>query len=396
MPSATDAASDAWVLLILGLLFLLGLGADLIGRRTFLPRVTLLLIAGLAIGPSVLDLVPADFVRQWFPLLTNIALGMIGFLLGGKLTIPAMRRRGFMVVGISIGKVLGAFSFVLVTLLICGVEAPLAMLFAAIAPATAPAATFDVVHESEAKGEFPDTLLSVVAIDDAWGLLLFTLVMATSAVMVGAGEVSDGFLAGFGEVGGSLLLGVLLGIPMAYLTGRVREGEPTLAEALGLVFLCTGLAIHLQVSPILATMAMGSSVASLARHHSRPFHAIEGIEWPFLIAFFVLAGASLEIERLLGIGVIGSAYILARSVGLYTGARLGSRLVQAPLLVRRWLGLALLPQAGVAIGMALMASQRFPRYAEVILSVILASTIIYELVAPIITRRVIEKVELAQ
>ncbi len=381
---------DATLLLILGMLFLLGLLADLIGRRTFLPRVTLLLLGGIAVGPHGFGTVPGEFVAKLFTLLTSIALGMVGFLLGEKFHPKAMRERGKIVFGLSIGKVLCASLFVITALLLFGVDLPIALLLGGIAPATAPAATFDVVRETNAKGEFPETLLSVAALDDAWGLLLFTLLMTTAGVVLGHGELGDGLFAGASEVGSSLLIGCGLGAPMAYLTGRIREGEPTLAEALGMVLLCTGAATWLGVSPILAAMAMGSTVSSLAKHHQRPFHAIEGIEWPFLILFFVLAGASLDVSRLAELGWIGAIYVAARSVGIYVGIRCTGVLVAAPVLVRRWLGLALLPQAGVAIGMALLASQRFPDLADQILPIVLASTVLFELTAPIITRRVLQ------
>ncbi|MCA8966658.1 MAG: cation:proton antiporter, partial [Planctomycetes bacterium] len=259
--------ADATVLLTLGLLFLLGLLADLLGRHTFLPRVTLLLLGGLAIGPCALNLVPAAFVHDWFGLLTSIALGMIGLLLGEKFHPAALRRYGKLVFSLSICKVLSAAALVVTSLLLCGVDLPIALLLGGIAPATAPAATFDVVHETRAQGEFPDTLLRVAAIDDAWGLLLFTMLMAATGVVLSPGEagVASGLLAGGVEIGGSVLLGCALGAPMAYLTGRIGAGEPTLAEALGLVLLCTGAAQWLQVSPILAAMAMGSTVCSLAR-----------------------------------------------------------------------------------------------------------------------------------
>ena len=141
---------------------------------------------------------------------------------------------------------------------------------------------------------------------------------------------------------------------MAYLTGRVRPGEPTLAETLGVVFLCGGLAIFFGVSFLLAAMVMGTIVANLATHHDRPFHAIEGIEWPFMILFFVLAGASLELETL-QLGTIGTAYVTLRVMGRLLGGWLGGTLARAPCKLRRGIGAALMPQAGVAVGMALVA-----------------------------------------
>jgi Kef-type K+ transport system membrane component KefB len=134
-------------------------------------------------------------------------------------------------------------------------------------------------------------------------------------------------------------------------------------------------------------MAMGGTVASLAKHHNRPFHAIEGIDWPFMILFFVLAGASLEIEAIYDVGAVTVIYVLSRCIGIYIGTRLGCQITGASLPLRKWLGVALFPQAGVAIGMALLASQRFPDFASIILPVVLTSTIFLEIVAPVITRQ---------
>jgi Kef-type K+ transport system membrane component KefB len=259
-----------------------------------------------------------------------------------------------------------------------------------VATATAPAATFDVVRESGIKGEFSDTLLAVVALDDAWALLLFSLTLAAAASVNGDGTLAVSLVHGLKEIGGSLLLGGLLGIPMAYLTGRVRPGEPTLAEAMGFVLLCGGMATWLDLSPILATMVMGGMVASLASHHDRPFHAIEGIEWPFLVLFFILAGASAHPEALLSVGGVTVVYMIVRCIGSYAGARAGARWAGADEATRKWMGFCLFPQAGVALGMALMASQRFPEFEDYLLPVILASTIIYELFSPMVTRKALK------
>lgn len=375
--------------LFLGLLFLIGLAADLLGRSTFLPRVTLLMLSGLAVGPSGLALLPADFVDEWFPELTSTALALIGFLLGHQLSIPALREHGGRIIGISLCKVFGAAIAVGLALWATGVEPMIVLLLAGIAPATAPAAIYDVVRESGARGEFPDTLLSVVALDDVWGMLLFVLLVAFVSVMNGDAAVSEGVVAGLSEIGGSALLGVSLGVPMAYITGRIRPGEPTVAEALGFVLLGAGIAQWLGMMPILTAMAMGVVVASLAKHHERPFHAIEGVEWPFMILFFVLAGASLEIGALALAGTVTAVYVTARFGGVYAGTRVGGWLVSAPASMRKWLGVALLPQAGVAIGLALLAAQRFPETAQVVLTTVVASTIILETVGPVFARQAI-------
>jgi Kef-type K+ transport system membrane component KefB len=179
---------------------------------------------------------------------------------------------------------------------------------------------------------------------------------------------------------------------MAFLTGRVHPGEPTQAEALGLVIICAGTAVLLDLSPILAAMVMGSTVATLASHHEHPFNEINEIEWPFMILFFLLAGASLHIEELTAAGVIGLLYVIARMAGLYSGARLSAHLLNADPVVKRWLGCCLFPQAGVALGMALLATDRFPELKDLILPVVIGSTVIFEIIGPVITRHVLNKI----
>ena len=377
--------------LILGLLFLIGFIADIVGRSTLLPRVTLLMLGGLAVGPSGFSIVPDSFVRQWFPELTNIALALIGFLLGHQLSIAALRKRGSKVIGISLCKVFGAALSVALALILVGVDPVIALLLAGVAPATDPAATYDLVHESGARGEFVDTLLSVVAVDDVWGLIIFMVMLAAAGILSGNAAIATGVVASLADVGGSVLLGIVLGVPMAYLTGRIRHGEPMLAEALGFVLLGAGLADWFDLLPILTAMVMGIAVASLAKHHEQPFHVIAGIEWPFMVLFFVLAGASLELDTLLLAGELTVVYVVARFIGIYAGARVGSRAVGAQTALRRWLGVALMPQAGVAIGMALLATQRFPDTAAVVLTVAVASTVILETIGPVVTRFAIRR-----
>jgi len=375
----------AKTLITLGVLLLLGLATDIIGRRTRLPRVTLLLIFGFAIGPAGLDfLSPTE--EKWFSVVTDMALIMIGFLLGEKFTLSSIREHGKFVLWLSVAEVVVTALVVLIGLLLIGLQMGIALLLAGIATATDPAAVSDVVHETKADGIFTRTMLGIVAVDDAWGLIVFSLMLTAAQAFIGQGDGIAHLLTGAWEIGGALLIGIGLGIPMAYLTGRIRPGEPTLVEALGVVFLCGGIAIWLKVSFLLASMVLGCVVANLARHHIRPFHAIEGIEWPFMILFFVLAGASLHTEMLFQIGLVGSAYIILRIIGRLVGAWTGGIISHAGPLMRRWMGMALMPQAGVALGMALVAMQRRPDLGEIILPVVIASTVLFELIGPVLTR----------
>jgi len=378
----------AQTLIAIGAFMLAGLVTDLVGRYTPLPRVTLLLLLGVTIGPAGFDVLPAGS-KEWFPVLADIALVMVGFLLGGVLTRANLQRRGREVVWISVAVVVTTALTVLFGLLAIGAPLDLALLLAALATATDPAATIDVAEELNARGPFTTVLRGIVAADDAWALITFSLFMAVAQVGSGGWEA---LAAGSHEIGGAVLLGLVLGVPMAYLTGRIRPGEPTTVEALGIVLLCGGLALWLEVSFLLAAMVLGATVANLAKHHTRPFHAIKDVEWPFLVIFFLLSGAALEPNALLGIGGIGAAYVVLRVVGRILGSRLGGRLARADGQVRQWMGLALLPQAGVALGMALVAAERFPHLHDTLIPLVVGATVVFEITGPIATRWVLRHV----
>lgn len=373
------------ILITLGGLLLAGLLTDAIGRHSPLPRVTLLLCFGFAIGPEGWDILP-DLHGLWFPVVADMALLMIGFLLGEQMARLLVGRLGRVITTVAVSNVLLTSLVVFIGLWLLDTPTPMALLLAGIAAATAPAATTDVIEEAGASGSFTSTLIGVVAIDDAWGLIVFSVLLAAALSLAGSGNGVDGLWLGLHDVGGALLLGLCMGMPMAYLTGRIRPGQPTLAEALGFVFLCGGLAEWLNVSFLLAAMVMGVVVYKLASHHLRPFHEIEHIDWPFKILFFILAGASLNLDALLSAGYLGVAYILLRTVGKLAGVAVGGYLAAADRSVSRWMGLAMLPQAGVALGMALVAAQRFPELADTLLAIAIGASVLFELVGPILTR----------
>jgi Kef-type K+ transport system membrane component KefB len=382
----------AQILLTLGAMLLLGLATDVIGQRTFLPRVTLMLLFGMLIGPEILNLIPT-VITDRFELIANMALLMVGFLLGGRLTRDTLRRSGREIISISIIAVIGTALLVFLGLILVGVPLDIAILLGCIASATAPAATVDIVIESGYKGRFADLLLAVVALDDAWGLIIFSLGLALVAALGGVDGHASPLLMALKDIGGAATLGLLIGLPAAYMTGRIRQGQPMLVEALGLVFLCGGLAVWLDVSYLLASMVMGAVVTNLATHHEYPFHAIEDIEWPFMVIFFVLAGALLDFSALGDIGLIGTVYVVCRIAGKVLGAGLGGRCSRARRATCRWIGVAMLPQAGAAMGMALVATSLLPEYRQVVLSVVISTTVFFELIGPTFTRLALRRAD---
>jgi len=384
---------QALILITLGALLLVGLLAKWLGRLTHVPGVTLMLLLGIAAGRSGWNLLPQRS-EAWFPLLAHVALVMIGFLLGQEFTAKSLRERGREVLVLSIAVTLGTAFLVTTGLVLFGLPLPMALLLGVIATATAPAATVAVVEECGADGPFTRTLLGIVAVDDVWGLTLFSFAVPLAAWLGGNGEVAGiAFVAeGLRELGGGVLLGLLLGVPMAFLTGRLHAGEPTRLEAFGFVLLCGGLASAFEVSYLLAAVVMGVTVANLARHHHRAFREIENIDGPFLVIFFVLAGAAMDFDALADVGPAVLVYVALRALGRLVGTAAGGPLARSAAPTRRWIGIALLPQAGVALGLALALQERLPEMGVRILPLVIVATIVFELAGPVGTRLALKKV----
>ncbi|MGI9569752.1 MAG: cation:proton antiporter, partial [Desulfobulbia bacterium] len=380
-----------FILLLLGTAFIIGLIADVIGSKTRLPRVSLLILVGVLLGPSGFDFVP-DEAQGWYEFFASTALTMVAFLLGGALSYSQLREHGKEIFIISITVVTITSLIIFGGLLIIGLSSVLSLLLAGISTATAPAATQDVVRQSNVENTFTKTLLGIVAVDDAWALILFSGLLIISKSILGDGSLLI-FQSFLWEVSVAILIGVLLGLPAAFLTGRIKTGEPMQSEALGLVFICAGLAIWLDVSFLLAGMILGATISNFATHHERAFHEIENIEWPFMVLFFVLAGASLQIGSMLEIGAIGLAYIILRTISRLIGGWLAGRLLNQKPNQGIWFGIALMPQAGVAIGMALVAGHQFPELQETILTIAISTTVVFEIFGPVCTQIAINRSE---
>ncbi len=234
-----ETSEFAKIFISLGGLLILGLLAQWLGQRTAIPRVTILIALGILVGPTGFDVI-SQVARDTFPWISQITLAIVGFILGGKLHFRFLNKHGRDMVSTSLWVTLITWVVVVITSGLLSGDWPLAFIFGAIATATDPAATKDVVTESGQNNLFTQLLLGIVALDDVWGLILFSLSTILAGVFL-ATEIQHMWLSVW-ELCGAVLLGIVIGAPIAWLSGRSSEGEPLLIEALGAVLLCAGIA----------------------------------------------------------------------------------------------------------------------------------------------------------
>ena len=379
-------------IIVLGAILSASIFADALAHRTRVPRISILMVVGLGIAFVQQVGVGArngDVLDGLSEPLIQVALVMVAFLLGSELELRRLRKTGPLILVVSLFVIIGGGLLVGAGLVVLGFPLVVAVSLAAISVATDPAAVSESVRDSGSAGLVPRVLLGIVAIDDAWGILVFGLSMSVLGWVIG-GDGQLALLHALWELGGAILVGVVIGLPAAWLTGRLKPGEPTQVEALAIILLLAGHSSLLGVSALLASMIAGSLVANLSYHHTRSFREIEHIEWPFLVFFFVLSGASVDLYKVDDAILLTLAYIVLRLVGRVLGGYFAVKFSPArhkPLPPN--IGLALTPQAGVAIGMALLAAERFPEFRDSILPVVVASTIFFELIGPVLVKRVL-------
>lgn len=357
-----------------------------------LPNVTGYLLAGLILGPYCLKIFTVDLVTS-FELISEMALAFIAFSIGAEFKISYLKKLGSTSVVIAIFAALLASVFVTLSLIIIGVEFEIALLLGAIASATAPAATVMVIKQYNAKGPVSEMLLSVVAIDDAVALILFGLSMAVVNSMTNPGEASMtmSVIMPVVEIIGSFVVGVILGILFKIPLKYFRKDSNRLIITTGFVFLASSIASMLGLSPLLLCMSMGAVVVNIVGSAKSIFSLADRVTPPLYLMFFVVSGAGLDITILPKVGLIGFMYIITRFLGKVLGSYAGAIITKAPETVKKYLGFTLIPQAGVAIGLSLLASQKLPAYAATIRTVVLAATFIYELVGPVLTKISLKK-----
>lgn len=357
-----------------------------------LPNVTGYLIAGLLIGPYILKIVPADLVKG-LEMVSQMALAFIAFSIGSEFKLNYLKKVGTMPIIIAVMEGLAATAVVVLVLILTGFNIEIAILLGAIASATAPAATIMVVRQYKAKGPVTETLLSVVALDDAVALIAFGFAIAIVNMMQHPGETSLllSVAKPVGEILGSLLLGFLLGVLFMVPLRFFKKDSNRLIITTGFVFLGSALATMFGLSPLLLCMAMGAMLVNVSKSGDSILRLTENVTPPIFLMFFVVSGMELDITVLPQVGIIGVLYIVCRVIGKVAGASLGAIIMKAPDAVKKYIGFSLVPQAGVAIGLSLLAAQMLPQYGQTIRAVVLSATFIYELTGPAITKAALKK-----
>ena len=377
----------AQILLAVTVLWLSGFGMSRITKLFHLPNVTGYILAGVAIGPYALGLIPPE-LAEGMEFLTDVALSFIAFGVGRYLRLDRLRGQGGRVLLLTALEALAAAAAVTAVMLtVFHLSLPFSLLLGAIGSATAPASSLMTIRQYKAKGPFVNTLIQVVALDDAVALLAFS---ACAAVAAGV-EQSAGLSWETALLPLLLSLGVMVG---AYLLGRAlcallrgRSSDHRLVLGCASVFLLAAVCAALDVSPLLGCMVLGATYANVAEDKLL-FKQLNRVTPPINVLFFVLSGMRLDLPALGTVGVIGLTYFAVRILGKYLGAYLGARLGGYPQEVRRYLGLALIPQAGVSIGLAVLAQRILPGESGSLLStIILSSSVLYEMIGPVCARR---------
>ena len=331
-------------------------------------------------------------------IISVIALGFIAFAIGQEFKFSDLKKLGKKVLVITIFQSLFAVVFVIVGLGIYQIFAPgqinisMILILGAIATATAPAATLMVVRQYKAKGIVTSTLLPVVALDDAIGLILFSLCMGMAQVF-SAGDISIGLsiLKALGEIAASFGIGAILGFLLVLLTRWIKDKDIELVAVIFVVLAGVGIcefSIGLELSALLIWMMIGVIYANYGKNTSVVFGDLGTWTVPLYMLFFILSGAQLDLSVLPYVGVIGVLYVVLRSLGKYMGAYTGAAIVKSDKKVRNYLGLTLLPQGGVEIGMIEMVKEipEFAGIASKIATVVLSAILVYELIGPVITK----------
>lgn len=373
----------ATIILSLAAILIAGFLMTRITKKFKLPNVTGYILAGVLIGPYVLNLVPQSVIRG-MDFVTDIALAFIAFGVGKYFKIAKLKKSGKRVVIITVFEALVAAVFVtLFMYFVFHLPLSFCLLLGAIGSATAPASTIMTIHQYKAKGRFVNTLLQVVALDDAVALIAFSICASIAQAMVSGGSLN------FQVVVLPIILNiisVILGMLGGFLLNKIiterRSADHRLVMVIAIILTLTGFCTIFNISPLLSCMMLGATYINVSNNKSL-FKQVNRFTPPVLLCFFVLSGMKLNLPSLMTAGIIGLAFFAVRIVGKYIGAWLGAKITHSSKPIQKYLGLALIPSAGVSIGLAALGARILPEELGTLLStIILSAGVLYEMVGP--------------
>ncbi len=373
-------------ILSVGLILLVALVAGHLVQYVRLPEVTGYLAVGVIIGPSAFDIITHENLEA-LQLLSEVALGLILFSIGTIVDASTFRRIGRLVGAVTAAEAFGACILVVAIMLAIGVPVPVALLLGVVAMETAPATTLMVVREYDARGPITEALLALLAFNNVLVLITFSVVAAILTFAAGAGGSPYASVhALLWTTLASVSLGALVGLLLDLWAGRVKESGEMAILAIGAVLLTVGAARALGVSPLLATLAVGATIANTAGPTEPLVSELRRTDPPVFAAFFVLAGAELPLALLPQIGVAGLAYVAMRGLGKIAGAFLALRALASSASLQRHLGWCILSSSSLAIGLTIQIRSQFPEYGEQVSAIVLAAVIVFEIVGPVLAR----------
>ncbi|HID96021.1 MAG TPA: cation:proton antiporter [Candidatus Latescibacteria bacterium] len=384
------------ILFLIGIAIILGFIGGKLGNRLKFPQVVGYIIIGLFLGPSVFKLFGLNLLGR-VGVISDFVLGLVAFVIGSQLPLSTLRKLGRSIVIIIISESFFAFFIVAGGIYLLTHKVHYALIFGAMAPASAPAGTVAVLHEYKAKGPLTNAVLAVVGFDDGLAIIIYAFAVAVARSLISDGE-SLSFHRAVGnplmEIGLALASGFMLGLVSVYFMRRIRTRGELLTLTIGSIMLLTGLANLFGFSLILTNLVLGMTLVSLSpRVGRRTLEVVEGVTPPAYVIFFVLAGAHLQLALLPQIGLLGLVYMFGRTSGLMSGSFLGASLAKAQPVIRKYLGLGILSQAGVAIGLAILVGREFNTLGQaghdlavLTINTIAATTIIFEIIGPITTK----------
>ena len=398
-------------LLSIGIAMFAGLLLTRVTKRFNLPDVTSYLVAGVLVGPlclggmeiANLGFPSFEFVEE-MSLICDMALGFIAFSIGSEFRLPSLRQIGRQAAVIAVFQALTATVFVDLGLLglhlVLGDKLPLStcLILGAIATATAPAATMMVINQYKAKGPLSDILMPIVALDDAVGLIVFAISTGVArALSSGNVDLVSVLVNPLVEILVSLGMGAALGGVFSYLEQFFHSRSKRLSLAVAFVFLCVALSmlrfelpggVEIGFSSLLVCMMCGTMFCNICDFSEEIMYRTERWTAPLYVLFFVLSGAELDLRVFGDLAVvgIGAVYILSRSAGKIIGASVSAKMMKCQQTICKYLGITLLPQAGVALGMSVTVAAEFGAEGAIIRSIVLFSVLVYELVGPVLTK----------